>query len=156
MTNKQSLWHSNKLANEIFSVIMGGPIQECDKDVIIDYYNDSPFWENYGTPLEMLKNWINDNNVKKFRVHLLDSDIEALVGDVQEYIDELKKITDAEIIVHKNNDGDYIYMNDVIEKMGIVWDDEIWDHITREDLKYNSKYFYNGSDATLYTLIEKI
>jgi len=146
----KKLWSKNPVANEIFSVIVGG---QTAADFPFDFlkdYNDSG-WTN---PVDALKTWVEQNDVENFKIHLVKSDIEDLVGDVDAYINDIKNFTNKEIVLHDDNDGEYFGI--YLDKFNINWDFEEWNSTFREDLKYNNKYFYNGSDASLYTLIEKI
>ena len=143
-------WSNNEIANEIFSVIMGGsPGEQFDYDDFFENYQNSS-WTN---PIETLEKWVKDNDVNNYKIHIFKTDAEQLVGSVEEYINDLKSVSDKDIIVHEDDDE---YMGIYLDKFNIKWDFDEWNHEMRENLRYNDKYFYNGSDATLYTLIEKI
>ena len=143
-------WSKNPVVNEIFSVIVGGQTAaDFPSDFLKEYDNST--WSN---PVKILETWVEQNDVKNFKIHLVKSDIEDLMGDVDTYINDIKNFTDKEIVLHDDNDGEYFGI--YLDKFNIDWDFEEWNHEFREDLKYSDKYFYNGSDASLYTLIEKI
>lgn len=139
-------WSDNEIVNEAFSVIMSSDGE--------DYFPHFLRNKDELNPLKTLEKWVNENNVKKIRFHLSSSEIdEYCFGDDfgEIWVEDAKEFTDSEIILHKRR------IKEFCKDENIIFSEEYcYDKDTEEVVCYNEKWFLNGSDKLMYTLIEKI
>lgn len=139
-------WSDNEIVNEAFSVIMSSDGE--------DYFPHFLRNKDELNPLKTLEKWVNENNVKKIRFHLSSPEIdEYCFGDDfgEIWVEDAKEFTDSEIILHKRR------IKDFCKDENIIFSEEYcYDKDTEEVVCYNEKWFLNGSDKLMYTLIEKI
>lgn len=138
-------WSDNKIVNESFSVIMNSDADEYDG--YLDKYNDD---EN---PLKILTEWVETNNVNNVRFHLSSSEIDSLCceDDMGEtWVDDLREYTQSEFVLHDCT------IKQFCENENITWTNGYYNEDYDEELRYNDKYFLNGSDSIMFALIEKV
>jgi len=129
---------NNKIANEILKVITNYP--EFDP-------NDFGKW---GKEIaKKVNDWVNKNDVNDVEFTVSSEELESLYGDP----DSIKEVTDKKINFVKDHSSLQKKMNDVLGKN---YDGPGWNGMQRYDNRWNDTYFFTGSDATHYVLVQKI
>lgn len=129
---------NNKIANEILKVITNYP--EFDPD-------DFGKW---GKEIaKKVNDWVNKNDVNDVEFTVSSEELESLYGDP----DSIKEVTDKKINFVKDHSSLQKKMNDVLGKN---YDGPGWNGMQRYDNRWNDTYFFTGSDATHYVLVQKI
>lgn len=132
---------SNYLINEILKVI-----------TLSNVFNPENYDDEYiEFIINNVTNWVNDNNVENVEFTVSADDCEGLCGD--KYI--VREYTNFNVNFISCSDDNDIY--DEMEKvLSENYDGPGRDINNRSDDRWNSDYFFTGSDSTFYVLIKKI
>lgn len=128
-----------KIINDILKVIT------CSENF------DPNDFEDFGKEiLNYVSNWVKENKVEKVRYYVNKEELIDFIEN--DFEDIIKSFTDYQIDII----DDFDKFNQLIDNSLVMGEGPGFDIQTRSEISYTDKFFYTGSDATFYVLIEKI
>lgn len=99
--------------------------------------------------IDNVTSWVEDNNVENVEFTLSKGECEDVWGDP--YI--VRKCTNLKVNLLPEYDD---VQNEMEKVLGEHYEGPGWDGEQRTDDRWNSEYFFTGSDCTQYVLVKKI
>lgn len=133
-----------EVINEILKVILHSEENVTLESIKKEYDEDfaQEIWD-------YVSNWVNENNVENVEFTLDKESLRDVWGDWE----SIKNTTNCKISFKK----DYSALHNLANK---VFKGESagpgWNGYARDDNRWNSEYFFTGSDCTYYVLVKKI